>query len=90
LARPVAEPQQKEPEKRLTVTKEEDDFEADFALKIPKKEISYEEQDSNSSAYDQSLKALQAENEMSLRVDIMKDIIAENKSSEHIEEIKLR
>jgi hypothetical protein len=85
--------EQKEPERRLTATEEEDDFEADFAVKIPKKETSFEEQESkrNSSAHDQSLlKTLQAENEMSLSVDIMKDIIAENKSSEHIEETKLR
>jgi hypothetical protein len=88
-------------DKRLSATKEEDDFEADFKLKLPKQEPksnneSLEDQASNtfessSSAQDQPLQnLLPIEDEMSLSVDIMKDIIVENKPSEHIEETKLR
>lgn len=83
---------------KLPPTQEEDDFEEDFKLKLPVKESSKNESleeapanKSSSSANNNSLQQLlPTEDEMSLSVDIMKDIIVENKSSELIEETKLR
>lgn len=86
-------------ETRLAPTKEEDDFVADFELKIPTQEIS---QNSSSNITQESLhtsandhsshQLLPIEDEMSLSVDIMKDINVDNKTSEtnHIEETKLK
>lgn len=92
-------------DQRLAVTQEEDDFVADLELKLPLEETSHsdsrEEHSSSAnstfgsvaSVIEQS-QLLPAEDEMSLSVDIMKDISVENKTSEsnHIEreEIKLR
>lgn len=89
--------------KRLSATKEEDDYVADFELKLPTQEEVKEEpiSENNSfgsctSANEQSTRQLlpHLEDEMSMSVDIMKDISVENKTSEsnHIEceENKLR
>lgn len=87
-------------ETRLAATKEEDDdFVADFELKIPTQEISQNsstnitQESLHTSANDNSsYQLLPIEDEMSLSVDIMKDINVDNKTSEsnHIEEIKLK
>lgn len=86
-----------EPETRLAATQEEeDDFVADFELKIPTQEISQADITQGSlhtSANDHSsYQLLPIEDEMSLNVDIMKDISIDNKTSEtnHIEETKLK
>lgn len=91
---------------RLTATQEEDDFLADLELKVPVQETSQSDSredhsvsanstfGSVASVIEQSSQLLPVEDEMSLSVDIMKDISVENKTSEtnHIEreEIKLR
>lgn len=91
------------PNSRLTITKEEDDYIADLELKLPTQEISQSEikeeqlsaNNSAGSQYNLPSLLLPVEDEMSLSVDIMKDISSENnKTSEsnHIEheETKLR
>lgn len=80
--------------KRLTETKEEDDYVADFELKLPTPDVASKE-NSFDSVHEQSKRQLlEIEDEMSLSVDIMKDISVDNKTSEsnHIEceEPKLR
>lgn len=87
-------------ETRLAAThEEEDDFVADFELKLPKQEISQNssaeitQESLHSSTNDHSsYQLLPIEDEMSLCVDIMKDISVDNKTSEanHIEETKLK
>jgi hypothetical protein len=83
------------------VKEEEDDFVADFELKLPKAELlnndSGEDFETASARFvnpraDRSQKLLPLEDEMSLSVDIMKDITVDNKTSEsnHLEETKLR
>jgi hypothetical protein len=76
--------------KRLSTPLEEDDYIADFELKVPKQEISRELSPNNSfaSIHEQpTQQLLSLEDEMSVSVDIMKDISVDNKSSEsnHIE-----
>lgn len=80
---------------QLPQTREEDDYVADFELKIPElpQETSPNSSavDSNTSVIEQSsLPVSPKNNEMSISVDIMKDISIENKASELNEEIKLR
>lgn len=93
-------------DKRLTITKEEDDYIADFELKLPTKDTSHSDSreelvssadntfGSTSSVIERSPgQVLLKEDDMG-SVDIMKDISVENKISEsnHIdgEEAKLR
>lgn len=92
-------------EKRLLATQEEDDFVTDLELKLPLQEVSQSDsREEHSSSANSTLNSvasvieqsqiLPAEDEMSLSVNIMKDISVENKTSEsnHIEreENKLR
>lgn len=92
-------------EKRLAVTQEEDDYVADFELKLPAQDVSADSSKDNFSSADNtfgsstsviersSRQVLPKEDDMSC-MDIMKDIKVENKISEanHIEgeETKLR
>lgn len=85
-----------QPEKRLAVTKEEDDYVADFELNFePKQELILNDSKGsdksssanstlspNASVHEQSSRLNPAENEMSQCVDIMKDISVDNKISE--------
>lgn len=78
---------------RLSATKEEDDFVADFELKLPKQEEESSADNSQDSLHEQSRQLLSIEDE-SMSVDIMKDISVDNKTTEsnHIQcdETKLR
>lgn len=80
---------------QLPSTREEDDYVTDFELKIPEKPLepsaNNSAEESNLSVSEQSNKQLSPKNnEMSISVDIMKDINIESKTSELNEEIKLR
>lgn len=80
----------------LPTTQEEDDYVTDFELKIPEPPKDSSPNSSAveppiTSANEQSSKDLSVKNnEMSVSVDIMKDINIENKTSEINEETKLR
>lgn len=92
-------------DKRLTITQEEDDYVADFELKLPAQDVSQSDSREFASSADNtfgspasviersSREVLPKEDDMNC-VDIMKDISVENKISEsnHIEgeETKLR